>query len=203
MKTIILASENPVKIRATMDGFQRMFPDEVFETRTVSVSSDVGVQPLSDGQTLQGALNRARNAALHTQEAAYWVGIEGGVQDEGGEMVAFAWIVVLSHALVGKSRTGSFVLPNEVADLVRRGKELGTADDIVFSKVDSKQGSGAVGILTRDVIGRKGLYEHAVILALIPFKNAALYSIPPECTVCSPAAGVEDPLGATRTTSQR
>ena len=178
MKAIILASENPVKIQATLDGFRRMFPDEDFDTKTVTVPSGVGVQPLSDQQTLHGALNRARNAAFRIQDADYWVGIEGGVQEQDGEMVAFAWIVVLSHALVGKSRTGSFVLPGEVADLVRQGEELGTADDIVFGKADSKRGSGAVGILTEDVIDRKALYEHGVVLALIPFKNAALYSAP-------------------------
>ena len=188
MKTIILASENPVKIQATLGGFQRMFPDEEFDIQPISVSSGVDIQPLSDRQTLRGALNRARGAALQVHEADYWVGIEGGVQDEDGEMAAFAWIAVMSHVLVGKSRSGSFVLPNEVADLVRQGKELGTADDIVFNRAGSKQGIGAVGILTGNIIDRKQLYEHAVVLALVPFKNATLYSALPRGISLPPAA---------------
>lgn len=188
MKTIILASENPVKIEATLSGFRKVFPGEEYDIQSISVSSGVGIQPLSNGQTLQGALNRARRAALQNHEADYWVGIEGGVQDEDGEMAAFAWVVVMSHLLVGKSRTGSFVLPNEVANLVRQGKELGTADDIVFNRTDSKQASGAVGILTGDIIDRKQLYEHAVILALVPFKNATLYSALPRGISLLPAA---------------
>jgi non-canonical (house-cleaning) NTP pyrophosphatase len=59
--------------------------------------------------------------------------------------------------------------------LIRQGKELGEADDIVFSQNNSKQANGAIGILTGDVIDRTSLYEHAVILALAPFKNLELY----------------------------
>jgi non-canonical (house-cleaning) NTP pyrophosphatase len=38
-----------------------------------------------------------------------------------------------------------------------------------------KQANGAIGILTGDVIDRTELYQHAVILALVPFKNDGLY----------------------------
>jgi non-canonical (house-cleaning) NTP pyrophosphatase len=90
-------------------------------------------------------------------------------------MIAFAWVVVRSRQLLGKGRTGAFFLPRAVADLVRAGKELGEADDLVFNRSNSKQDVGAVGILTDNVIERVSLYEHAMILALVPFKNEALY----------------------------
>ena len=45
----------------------------------------------------------------------------------------------------------------------------------MFNRSNSKQDVGAVGILTGNVIERVSLYEHAVILALVPFKNQALY----------------------------
>ena len=94
-------------------------------------------------------------------------------------MLAFAWIVIRSHQQLGKARTGTFGLPPTVADLVRQGKELGEADDQVFGQTNSKQNDGAVGLLTDNVIDRMQLYEHAVILALIPFKNEALYPSQP------------------------
>ena len=107
---------------------------------------------------------------------SYWVGIEGGVEETvDGEMIAFAWVVVRDHQRVGRGRTGTFYLPPAVTDLIRQGKELGEADDIVFGRNNSKQENGAVGLLTGDVIDRAQLYEHAVILALVPFKNTALY----------------------------
>ena len=179
MPKIVVASTNPVKVQAVRNGFARMFPGQPFKITTVSVPSGVSDQPSSDAETLQGALNRARNAARIHPQADYWVGVEGGIELEGddfvGEMCAFAWIVVQSPDRLGKGCTGRFFLPPAVVDLLRQGLELGQADDIVFGRSNSKQENGAVGILTGDVIDRAQLYEPAVIFALIPFKNPSLY----------------------------
>jgi inosine/xanthosine triphosphatase len=180
---IIVASTNPVKIQAALSGFQKLFPGRQFSASGVSVLSGVSAQPMTSDETFQGALNRARAASDQAPDADYWVGIEGGVEEiEGdnngnGAMEVFAWVVVLSRqraGRIGKGRTGTFYLPQEVIRLVRQGIELGEADDIVFGRSNSKQQNGSVGLLTDDVITRGTYYEHAVILALIPFKNAHL-----------------------------
>lgn len=177
MPRLIIASTNPVKIAAAENGFRRLFPAQAIETRSVAVPSGVSVQPRTDTETLQGALNRATNAQRAVPDADYWFGIEGGLEDDGADMLAFAWIVVQSHDRISKGRTGAFCLPRAIVDLVRQGKELGEADDLIFGQSNSKQAAGAVGLLTDNVIDRARLYEHAVILALIPFKNEALYAI--------------------------
>lgn len=174
--TIVLASRNPVKVRATLGGFRKIFPEREFRLESVSVPSGVGHQPRTDEETLRGADNRAASAARAAPQADFWVGIEGGIVDRGREMTAFAWIVVRSRELAGKSRTGTFQLPQPVARLIRQGHELGEADDVVFGRSNSKQQEGAVGLLTGNVIDRAALYEHAVVLALAPFKNPELYS---------------------------
>ena len=173
MKTIIVASKNPVKIQSALDGFRRMFPNEEFTAEGVLLPSGVSDQPMSSQETLQGALNRAA-AAREQVPGDFWIGIEGGVEEHGGQMEVFAWVVVLSRTVSGKSRTATFFLPDEVTALVRQGVELGEADDIIFGRSNSKQQNGSVGILTDDVITRADYYQHAVILALIPFKNASL-----------------------------
>ncbi len=175
MPRLIIASTNPVKVQAAVNGFRRMFPDQVLEIQSLNVESGVSPQPRSDIETLTGAINRAANAQQAVPDADYWIGIEGGIEDDGVEMLAFAWVVVRSHNQIGKGRTGTFCLPRAVAELVRHGTELGEADDVVFGQSNSKQAAGAVGLLTSNVIDRADLYEHAVILALIPFKNEALY----------------------------
>ncbi len=174
MKTIIVASTNPVKIQAALAGFQAMFPDETFTVRGISVPSGVSDQPMSDEETLNGALNRAQAARQQLTAADFWAGIEGGCEEKHGNLWAFAWVTVLAGDITGKGRTAAFTLPHEIADLVRQGVELGMADDQVFGRSNSKQGNGAVGILTADVIDRTSYYEHAVVLALVPFKNPAL-----------------------------
>lgn len=175
-KQIIVASQNPVKLKASLLSFQRMFPSQQFVLSGISVPSGIPDQPTSDAQTLEGATNRANRASELEPIANFWVGIEGGIEDTAGGMEAFAWIVVKSNSgKMGKGRTGTFFLPQRIAELVRQGKELGEADDIVFGRRNSKQENGAVGLLTENVIHRTDFYVVAVILALIPFKNETLY----------------------------
>jgi inosine/xanthosine triphosphatase len=175
MGKIIIASKNPVKIQAVKNGFEKMFPNQKFEFISVSVPSDVADQPLSNNETFRGAKNRADNASNEIKNAQFYFGIEGGIEHVDNEMEAFAWVVVKAADKYGKSRTATFFLPKQVVQLIKEGKELGDADDIVFNRKNSKQESGAVGILTGDIIDRTKYYTEAVILALIPFKNVDLY----------------------------
>lgn len=175
MKRVIVASINPVKIAAARQGFEQMFPAEQFEVLPFENRAVISSQPITDNETLEGALTRAKNIRKLAPEADYWVGIEGGCEDKPGGMSAFAWVVVLSQERCGCGRSGEFFLPEKVAELVRQGAELGEADDRVFSRKNSKQGNGAIGLLTDDAIDREALYVPAVIFALIPFKNPQLY----------------------------
>ncbi len=175
MEKIVVASNNPVKIQCALDGFRKMFPDRQYSASGVSVPSGVRAQPMTDEETLLGATNRAQAARQQIPDADYWVGVEGGIDERGDEMEVFAWIVVLGkNGVNGKSRTATFYLPQEVRDLVRQGVELGEADDRAFGRSNSKQQNGSVGLLTQDAITRITYYEHAVILALVPFKNPGL-----------------------------
>ena len=102
-------------------------------------------------------------------EADFWVGIEGGVHEDEFGLQAFAWIVVSSKDKYSQAQTAVFYLPEAIAKMVKDGIELGEADDIYFERTNSKQKDGAVGILTNGEIDRKSYYEHAIVMALIPF----------------------------------
>jgi len=176
MKKVIMASTNPVKIKAAQIGFSKMFPDESFDVQGIPAPSEVSDQPMSSDETLMGATNRVRNVSKLVAEADYWIGVEGGIEDANEELEVFAWVVMKARdGKIGKGKTGSFFLPPKIAELVRQGLELGEADDIVFGRTNSKQDNGAIGLLTSDVMTRTTYYESAVIMALIPFKNESLY----------------------------
>lgn len=175
MKKVVITSLNPVKINAVRLSFESMFPNVRFEFESIPAQSGVRPQPTSDSETYTGALSRVESASKTSPEADYWVGIEGGVEENDSLMEAFAWVVVKDKQRAVRSKTGTFILPVEVAELIRQGKELGEADDIVFKRSNSKQKDGAVGLLTHGVIDRTEYYKHAVILALIAFKNPDLY----------------------------
>lgn len=172
---IVVASKNPVKVNAVKLGYQKVFSNLDFSCEGVSVPSEVSDQPMSNQETLDGAINRATHAKNDFPHAKFWVGIEGGIEKMGDEMMAFAWIVILSKNEMGKARTGTFFLPKKVVELINQGKELGEADDIVFGHANSKQKNGAVGILTGNIIDRTQFYVEAMILALIPFLNKEIY----------------------------
>ena len=172
---IIVASKNPIKINAVKLGYRKVFSNLDFECEGITVPSDVSDQPISNQETLNGAINRATHAKNDFPNANFWVGIEGGIEKMEEEMMAFAWIVILSKDKMGKARTGTFFLPPKVVELINQGKELGEADDIVFGHSNSKQKNGAVGILTGNIIDRTQFYVEAMVLGLIPFLNKEIY----------------------------
>lgn len=173
MTRIVIASTNPVKIKAVEQAFAKMFFGPAYNFIGSLALSGVSNQPKGHAETRQGAENRARNAWGIT-DAAFTVGIEGGIEDGPDGMKSFAWICVFDGQTTSFAQTAVFYLPHEVAQLVREGKELGEADDIVFKKDNSKQQNGAIGLLTGDAITREDYYTQAVIMALIPFKNEPL-----------------------------
>jgi inosine/xanthosine triphosphatase len=172
---VIITSSNPVKINATKNIFNHYFKDQ-FEFHDLKVPSGVKDQPMTSEETLQGAITRVKNASKEQPDAEYYIGIEGGAEEIENEIMIFAWIVIMNkEGYISKSRTADFTLPSKIAELIKQGKELGDADDIVFGRTNSKQENGSVGILTKDLITRTNYYEHALTLALIPFLNSNLY----------------------------
>lgn len=174
-KLVIVGSKNPVKIQSTEDAFQAVFEGQ-FIVQGLGVDARVSAQPIGDVDTYTGAYNRAYASKSAFPEADFWVGIEGGVDEVGEQMVAFAWVVILNGSqTIGKAKTSTFFLPEAISEHLRKGKELGEASDLVFDKENSKQAGGAVGILTKGLIPRKEYYQQAVILSLLPFMNEELY----------------------------
>ncbi|KAL7542912.1 hypothetical protein ACHAXR_012760 [Thalassiosira sp. AJA248-18] len=81
-----------------------------------------------------------------------------------------------SKSCWGYAKTGSFLLPPAICELVMNDNmELGHADDKVFKRVNSKHGSGTVGVLTDGEIDRAEYYVHALKLAMIPWIRPELY----------------------------
>ena len=175
MKKIIVGSKNPVKVSGTLNAFEQAFPAKSFEVVGARAPSGVPDQPMSDEETLQGALNRAHYVKDIHKEAEFWVGIEGGICQQGEMLEVFAWIVVLSDNRMGRARTATFQLPPGMAAMIKSGMELGTADDMTFRRMNSKHGNGTVGMLTNDLIDREAYYAHAILLALVPFMKPHLY----------------------------
>ena len=171
---IIVGSENPVKIKAVKNVFSKYF--EKVKVIGRKIDSGVSSQPKTEGETIQGALNRA-NRIFEKYRPDFGVGIEGGLEYIKNNLYAFAWICIRSkEGKIGLGRTASFPLPHRIERLIKNGKELGEADDIVFGLKNTKQKMGAIGLLSKGKLNRTKLYEEGVICALLPFLNEELYA---------------------------
>ena len=183
--TITVGSTNPVKVQATLAGFSSVFPKRAFQANGVAVDSGVPDQPHGETETRQGAISRRQAVQAAVPESDYWVGIEGGVEFVSGVLFASAWISIADRwGRTGEGKTALFPLPPEIGRLLREGWELGHANDRVFGEHNSKHQGGAVGSLTGGVISRTQLYEHAIALALVPFRQPDLF--PAETTAAAP-----------------
>ncbi|CAH0541102.1 inosine/xanthosine triphosphatase [Vibrio marisflavi] len=167
MKTVIITSLNPAKIRAVESAFREVFPHQEFNFEGIKVASEVADQPMTNTETKQGALNRIRNAKKISGSADYFVGIEAGI-DSG---VTFAWMVIESATIRGESRSASLMLPPVVLEKLKTANELGDVMDDVFGTENIKQKGGAISLLTNNLLTRSSVYHQALILALIPFSN--------------------------------
>lgn len=176
MKTVIVGSQNPVKLASAQEAFAQVFPDETFEFITHSAPSGVSEQPMSSEETYTGACNRLDACQEAYPDAAYYVGLEGGVQEHEGDLYTSGWMVVRSGDSKQYATQAALVLlPPAIAQLVREGKEVGDATDIVFNDTNSKQKNGLVGPLSGGLITRKDFYVHPLIFALSPFAQSELY----------------------------
>lgn len=173
---IVVASTNPVKINATEIAFKKMFPGETVEMIGIESESGVPAQPMGEEETYSGAINRTGYAAKKFPKSDFWVGIEGGIEENKLGLCTFGCIAVKGKSgKFGYSRASGLFLPPRVIELIHEGMELGQADDLVFGRTNSKQANGTVGILTKDVLTRTDTITEGVVLALVPFVNPDLY----------------------------
>lgn len=175
MKKVIIASENPVKIKVAEQAFASVYPNERFEFVPIESKSEVSDQPMNN-ETKQGARNRLTFIKNKFPNADFWISQEGGLFEDGDKLYNRAWIVVCNNeGCVAESSTSLFYLPKQIAEYIKQGLELGDANDKFFKSKNSKQGIGAIGYLTDGIIDRTNYYLQAAIIALSELKHQDWY----------------------------
>lgn len=173
---VAVGSLNPVKIEAVENVLSKLYEDvEVFG---VDVKSGIPDQPIGN-KTIEGALNRAKNARQKTG-ADWGVGIEAGlfkVPYTQSGYVDIQWCVVVDReGRVTLGCNSGFEYPPQVIDAVFRDeKEIGEVMDELTGIKDLGKKIGAIGILTKGHLNRTEMTEQAVLMAFIPRMNEKLY----------------------------
>jgi inosine/xanthosine triphosphatase len=174
---VLVGSKNPVKVESVRDAFEKFYPNVI--VNGFEVSSGVPDQPVNE-DTFKGALKRAESLLIINKEnglgAQFFIGIEGGIINLFGRWFFVGCICIMDEmGKVGFGTSSHFSLPMNIIDKLLSGIELGSVIDSITGQHNSKQKSGAIGFLTKDVITRKDLYTQGIITALIPFLNKDLF----------------------------
>jgi inosine/xanthosine triphosphatase len=148
------------------------------------VESGVSHTPGSRQELMQGARQRAE-ALLQKLSGGqtpsdFYVGLEGGLDTivENGRKRVFleSWAYVSNGAEGHFGCSGSIEIPEALAEeVLSRGTELSAAIDEYAGAVGIRDGQGAWGVLSGNLVTRQESFRLAVIAAFAPFYNARLY----------------------------
>ncbi len=155
---VAIGSKNPAKVNAVKEAFK----DYPYEIVSVDADSGVSDQPMSDDETIKGAVNRAKQAA-EKGEAEIGIGLEGGVQQTpyGLMLCNFGALAVKGQEpiIAGGAR---IPLPEEIAEKLLAGAELGPVMDEYANKLNVRKNEGAIGIFTNGQINRSEMFTHVM-----------------------------------------
>ena len=190
METIRIAvgSKRAPKVEAVRQALKSLGPllraNANFEVTGFEVATGVSHTPLSREELMAGARGRCeavRRVSGEGNEAAYFVGLEGGldVVRENGRRLAFlqSWAFVADAGGRGfYGQSGAILLPEALAaEVLDRCAELSQAMEAFSGKTGVRDAQGAWGVLTKGLIDRQESFRIAVISAFAPFFNAEMY----------------------------
>ena len=121
MNTILLGTTNETKFKIIKD-----FIKDSYNIVPVNVDSGISDQPLDEETTIQGAINRAKQATHKMQNYEFSIGLEGGLSKING-----IYCLVCVSAIVDKKDnvyigvSDKLPLPKEVSKRVFRGEQFG------------------------------------------------------------------------------
>ena len=156
----------------------------VLEIDGYEVESGVNHTPCSREELMRGARQRAEalQQQIHASggSADFFIGLEGGLDLATENHVEKAFLE--SWAYVNDATQGHFgcspsiELPEPLAhEVLTRGTELSVAIDQFAGQVGIRDGQGAWGVLSRNLISRQESFRLAVVAAFAPFYNSKMY----------------------------
>ncbi|TMU86058.1 DUF84 family protein [Bacillus sp. BHET2] len=161
---IAIGTTNPAKVQAIQKAFLAHYEDVQFQQ--IKTESYVSDQPLSDQETIEGALNRAKGV-LRATDSDVGIGLEGGVSDSLYGMFLCNWGALVDsrgNEIIGGG--ARIPLPIDISYELKAGKELGPLMDEYTQRTGIRQKEGAIGVYTNGLITREEMFSHVVQLLI-------------------------------------
>ncbi|EFA81556.1 hypothetical protein PPL_05545 [Heterostelium album PN500] len=176
MVVVAVGTTNKAKVKAVEDALSLIWPNDttIHKVIPVAVVSCVRAQPMTDDETIEGAVHRAKSALSQStddSEVQYGIGIEGGVNKVGDHWFEFTWVVIVDRkGNKGIASTSRYELPTKVMEpLIAGEKELSQVMDEITCTFDVRSNQGAMGVYTNNILNRSLVCTHAVVFAFSKF----------------------------------
>lgn len=171
---VAVGSNNKVKIEATAQAFSQFYGS--VEIVSAPASSGVKPFPTSERETLEGAINRAKEARSLRPDAEFAVGIEAGIVEMLERSFVRTYAVVLRDDEMGLGSSAAYEAPAGILD--RLDPETENSKQIIDSMMgeqDVLSNRGVIGVLTGNRLDRTKINRDAVICALTCFVSPRYY----------------------------
>lgn len=196
---ILVGSTRHAKVEGTREALAAIASVDArfgrVELRAFDVTSVAPRMPMTEAEIVGGARERAAAIVRSAPSGDTWyaVGLEGGLDPvsvpagipPGRETTASSpvtavryalrsWACVTDGSAWSYGAGGVVLVPDDVAEAVRAGRELG---DVVDGHAGAhvRGTRGAWGVLTCDLVTRQDAFRLAVVSAFAPFYNTSLF----------------------------
>ncbi|MFC2175039.1 inosine/xanthosine triphosphatase [archaeon] len=172
---IAVGSERKAKQEGVRKAFAHYY--DGFEVVSVKCSSGVSDQPMTDDETMEGAINRARAALEHGDLG---VGIESGIKPVKHSINGYlntTWCAIIDKDdFLSVGSSPDFEYPKKIVEEALAGTEVSASAAELFGVDElSLKESGVVGELTRGVCPRSDYIYLAVLMAIAPRLHPELF----------------------------
>jgi inosine/xanthosine triphosphatase len=154
------------------------------EIQGYEVESGVSHTPTSREELMRGARHRSetlKHQLASTNTAAdFFIGLEGGLdvitENNSRRVFLESWAYVTDGTSGHFGCSGAIELPTPlVNEVLSRGTELSVAIDQFAGQVGIRDGQGAWGVLSSNLISRQDSFRLALVAAFAPFYNSKMY----------------------------
>ena len=178
--TIAVGSKNDAKNLAVRTAFEKAFSDVFITTQGHDVNSGIADQPTTDEESIQGAINRARNALLVNPTADYGVGLEGNTVTISGTIYLHGWVAIIHKDdtdTPGIGHSSGIELPEHLKLGIEAGRELGPMLQEMLDDEENtiRHTQGTNGILSGGLYTREQEFIDATTVALARFVKPEFY----------------------------
>lgn len=172
---VSVGSQRKSKQNAVRKAFAHYYPD--FDIVGVACDSGVSDQPLTDEETIRGAINRA-NRALTKGDIG--VGIEAGLKQVPNAITGYlntTWCAITDkEGFLTIGSSPDFEYPGKIAEDALAGIEVSKSAAELYGMDETElKESGVISKLTRGVMSREDYSYYAVLMALIPRLQRKLF----------------------------